>query len=108
MLIAPDGPAGGASVLGVTRDGETACALAKPAVIERVTAAEAIADHLESRRRLLTLLRLTLLPRCCQRSQIPQRTMKRNCFVTNQGENLAADAEISHRCHQGHTSCAKL
>jgi hypothetical protein len=71
--IAPDAPAGGASVLGVTRDGATAWALAKPTLIEKATAAEAIADHLfESRRRALSLLRLNLLPRrCCQRSQIP-------------------------------------
>ena len=66
MLIAPDGPACGANVLGVTRDGATAWALAKPAVIERQTAAEAIANHLlRSRRRALSLLRPNLLPRRC-------------------------------------------
>ena len=66
MLIAPDGPAGGAKVLGVTREGATAWALAKPAVIERQTAAEAIAGHLfRSRRRALSLLRPNLLSRRC-------------------------------------------
>ena len=66
MLIAPDGPDGGARVVGVTRDGATAWALAKPAVIESATAAEAIADHLfGSRRRALSLLRPNLPPRRC-------------------------------------------
>ena len=110
MLIAPDGPACGANVLGVTRDGATAWALAKPAVIERQTAAEAIANHLlRSRRRALCLLRPNLLSRrCCYRSQIPQRTKKRNRFVADLGENSTGGAEISLRCHQGHTSCVKL
>ena len=41
IVIAPDGPAGGASVLGVTRDGATACPFARPVVIESATAATA-------------------------------------------------------------------
>jgi hypothetical protein len=39
MVIAPDGPAAGANVLGVTRDGAPTCALARLVVIEIAAAA---------------------------------------------------------------------
>jgi hypothetical protein len=38
MVIAPGGPAGGANVLGVTREGATACPLAKLGAIESAQA----------------------------------------------------------------------
>ena len=66
-VIAPERPAGGASVLGVTRDGATACPFARLVVIESAAAATAVpAPHFGSRRRALPSSRPKLPPhRCC-------------------------------------------
>ena len=67
-VIAPAGPAGGANVLGVTRDGATACPFARPVAIERATAATAIAGpFFGGRRRALPFPRPKLPScRCCR------------------------------------------
>jgi hypothetical protein len=90
-------------VLGVTRDGATAWALAKATLIERVTAAEAIADHLFEKQtpRALLAQAQPAAPPLLSAITNPRRTKKRNCFVANAGENSAGGVEMSVQCHQG-------
>ena len=102
IVIAPDGPVGGAKVLGVTRDGATACPFARPAPIKRATVAEAIADSLFISRRLA---RSMLGPKAAAPplpaitpligQDIPYRTRKGNCSI----------AELGQKCGQRTSKC---
>jgi hypothetical protein len=66
IVMAAGGPADGANVLGVTREGATVCPFARPVAIERATAATAIARPLlGGRRRALPFPRPKLPSRRC-------------------------------------------
>jgi hypothetical protein len=80
MVKAPAGPDGGAKVLGVTRDGATACAPARLIVIKSATADNAILDRCAQCRRSdhRCARNLLLTPNACL-APAPPRRFKNVC-----------------------------